>query len=196
MEKLILSIVALFFIVAPADLKTLPEISPMYIEEAMLSEEENHAAELFNTSERRRVYDFKVKNAPVGVEISTYQLEDGSWRVISRENRQVMNKRGRIALGFDNIGDGIRVALQDSETGVVSSYTTDAVADCGDMGWAAGVLSGHEKIGYDEEKPLILQVVTSGNPVNYYLVQYFYTPEVYEDYDYEQVFAVTIRFYR
>ena len=137
-----------------------------------------------------------MKNAPAGVEISTYQLEDGSWSVISREDRQVMNKKGRIALGFDNIGDGIRVALQDSETGVVSSYTTDAVAGCGDMGWAAGVLSGHEKISYDEEKPLILQVVTSGNPVNYYLVQYFYTPEVYEDYDYEQVFAVTIRFYR
>ena len=47
---------------------------------------------------------------------------------------------------------------------------------------------------YEEEIPLAVQIITSKNEVVSYQVDYFNSPEEYEKYGYEGVFAITVRF--
>ena len=56
------------------------------------------------------------------------------------------------------------------------------------------ILSEKTEFAYEEEIPLVVQIITSKNEVISYQVDYFNSPEEYEKYGYEGVFAITIRF--
>ena len=62
------------------------------------------------------------------------------------------------------------------------------------MGYATSVLSDKQEIVYDQEIPLVIQIITSKNEVHSYVVDYFFQPEEYENYDYEYVYAITVLF--
>lgn len=52
------------------------------------------------------------------------------------------------------------------------------------------------EIIYEKEISLVIQIMTSKDKIVSYDTDYFEHPEEYEKYDYEGVFAVTIRFSR
>ena len=62
------------------------------------------------------------------------------------------------------------------------------------MGWATSTLTDKTEIAYDQEIPLVIQIITSKNEVHSYMVDYFFQPEEYEKYDYEHVYAITVLF--
>ena len=53
---------------------------------------------------------------------------------------------------------------------------------------------GKSLFAYEEEIPLVVQIITSKNEVVSYQVDYFNSPEEYEKFEYEGVFAITVRF--
>ena len=62
------------------------------------------------------------------------------------------------------------------------------------MSCGSSRLSERREVVYEEEIPLVLQVVTSKNGTVLYDVDYFFQPEAYEDLGYEHVYAVTVMF--
>ena len=153
----------------------------MYIEEAQLTEEEKNIAELLGLNQEYRLYDFSIDDTVKSMQINIYELIDGEWHIIAGGGGQAFeDSEGRIALGFDNVADGLRIAVQ-------SEHNSG-------MGYATSTLSDKQKIVYDQEIPLVIQIITSKNEVHSYVVDYFFQPEEYEKYDYEYVYAITVLF--
>ena len=75
-----------------------------------------------------------------------------------------------------------------------TSYFKESENDITGMGYATSVLSDKQEIVYDQEIPLVIQIITSKNEVHSYVVDYFFQPEEYEKYDYEYVYAITVLF--
>ena len=55
-------------------------------------------------------------------------------------------------------------------------------------------MSEKTEFAYEEEIPLAVQIITSKHEVVSYQVDYFNSPEEYEKFGYEGVFAITVRF--
>ena len=60
------------------------------------------------------------------------------------------------------------------------------------MGSATSTLADRSDIAYEQEIPLVIQIITSKNEIHSYDVSYFEHPEEYTEY--EHVYAVTVRF--
>ena len=103
------------------------------------------------------------------------------------------NSKGRIALGFDRIGDGMTIAIQ-SEDGVSSTSHDSDIENEDNLGLTTSKLSEKKEIVYEEEIPLAIQIATSKNEISSYVLDYFYQPEEYEKFDYEHVYAITVEF--
>ena len=160
-------------------------LDQMYIEEAQLTEEEKNIAELLGLNQEYRLYDFSLDDTVKSMQINTYELIDGEWHIVAE---------GRLALGFDNLADGLRIAIQSEHNNGSTSYFKESENDITGMGYATSVLSDKQEIVYDQEIPLVIQIITSKNEVHSYVVDYFFQPEEYEKYDYEYVYAITVLF--
>lgn len=173
-----------------------PQASPsMYIEPAQLSEEENQIAELLGADKSQRIFDFVVDDTVQSYQVNTYQLIDGRWELQNGGGGSAFtDTSGRIALGFDKLAEGIRVAAQSEHSGGSTIYKRELEPELIDMGYATAYLSNKTEIIYEEEIPLVIQVMTSKGQIISYDVEYFKNPEEYEKLDYEGVFAVTVRF--
>ena len=95
---------------------------------------------------------------------------------------------------YDNLADGLRIAIQSEHNNGSTSYFKESENDITGMGYATSVLSDKQEIVYDQEIPLVIQIITSKNEVHSYVVDYFFQPEEYEKYDYEYVYAITVLF--
>lgn len=167
----------------------------MYIEAAQLTEEEQNIAELLGLNQEHRIYDFSLDNTVKSMQINTYELIDGEWNLVSGGGGQAFEDLdGRLALGFENIGDGLRIAVQSEHNGGSTSYFKEIKNDITGMGLNTSVLTSQKEIVYEEEIPLAIQIITSKNEVHSYMVDYFFQPEEYEKYDYEYVYAITVLF--
>ena len=62
------------------------------------------------------------------------------------------------------------------------------------MSISTSALTDTEKISYEKEIPLAVQIITSKDEVNSYDPSYFFKPDEYEKYGYEHVYAVTVTF--
>ena len=103
--------------------------------------------------------------------------------------------KGRIALGFERLDEGMRVAIQSEHTGGSTEYQSERNEDLEEIGsFATSILSEKTEFNYEEEIPLVVQVITSKNEIVSYQVDYFNSPKEYEKLGYEGVFAITIRF--
>lgn len=167
----------------------------MYIEEAQLTEEEKNIAELLGLSREYRLYDFQLDDTVKSMQINTYELVDGEWHIIVGGGGQAFeDSKGRLALGFDNLADGLRIAVQSEHNSDSTTYFNENKNDLTDMSYTTSALSENKEIIYDQEIPLVIQIITSKNEVHSYQVDYFFQPEEYEKYDYEHVYAVTALF--
>ena len=167
----------------------------MYIEEAQLTEEEKNIAELLGLNQEYCLYDFSIDDTVKSMQINIYELIDGEWHIIAGGGGQAFeDSEGRLALGFDNVADGLRIAVQSEHNSGSTSYFKESKNDITGMGYATSTLSDKQKIVYDQEIPLVIQIITSKNEVHSYVVDYFFQPEEYEKYDYEYVYAITVLF--
>ncbi|MCM1119171.1 MAG: hypothetical protein NC543_07395 [bacterium] len=167
----------------------------LYIEPAQLTEEEQQLAELLGANTGQRIFDFALDDTVQSIQINSYRLIDGNWELEMGGGGQIFSdKHGRIALDFDRLSEGLRVALQSERHGGSTSYEREVDDAFTDMGYATSVLSARTEITYEKEIPLVLQIVTAKDRVISYSADYFDHPEELEKLDYEGVYALTVRF--
>ncbi len=171
------------------------DLNQMYIEEAQLTKKEKNIAELLGLNQEYRLYDFFIDDTVKSMQINTYELIGGEWHIVAGDGGQAFeDSEGRLALGFDNIADGLRIATQSKHNSGSTSYFKERKNDITGMGWATSTLTNKTEITYDQEIPLVIQIITSKNEIHSYMVDYFFQPEEYEKYDYEHVYAITVLF--
>lgn len=175
---------------------TQDEVQNNYIEKAELSEEEEKILELLVDTSNDKIYDFKIDGDVKTIQISLNELEDGKWVFLSGNLEQFKDKDGRIALSFENAAEAMRIAVQSKNSSGYSSYNTEFVKELNrdDLGLSETSLYTREEIQYEKEIPLVIQTLSSEETELSYDLDSFYTPEVYEEEDYEHIYAVTIMF--
>jgi len=191
---LFLLITAMICIMGCSD--TPEKMNKMYIEPAQLTEEEEQIAALLGLNTKQRIFDFVLDETVQSIQVNTYRLIDGEWKLETGGGGQAFSDaKGRIALGFERLDEGIRIAIQSEHTGGSTEYESERNEDLEEIGgYATSILSEKTEFEYEEEIPLAVQVITSGNNVVSYQVDYFNSPEEYEKLGYEGVFAITVKF--
>ncbi len=197
MKKLLATALVLIGMISMVGCSETPETAEkMYIEPAQLTEEEENIATLLGLNTEQRIFDFELNESVQSVQVNTYRLIDGEWKLETGGGGQAFSDtEGRIALSFDRLDEGIRIAIQSEHTDGSTEYNGETSEDLKGIGsFATSVLSEKTEIVYEEEIPLAVQVITVNNQVVSYHVDYFHSPEEYEKIGYEGVFAITIRF--
>lgn len=168
----------------------------MYIEPAQLTEEEEKIAALLGVDTQQKIYDFVLDETVQSIQVNTYRLMDGEWKLETGGGGQAFSDaKGRIALSFERLDEGIRIAIQSEHTGGSTKYDSERNEDLNEIGsYTTSILSEKTEFAYEEEIPLAVQIITSKNEVVSYQVDYFNSPEEYEKFGYEGVFAITVRF--
>lgn len=197
MKKLIIAVLLMLGMISLVGCSHTPKTAEkMYIEPAQLTEEEENIAELLGLNSKQRIFDFVLDESVQSIQVNTYRLIDGAWKLEAGGGGQAFSDtKGRIALGFERLDEGIRIAIQSDHTGGSTEYKSERSEELKEIGgFTTSVLSEKTAVVYEEEIPLAIQVITSSNRVVSYQVDYFNSPEEYEKLGYEGVFAVTIQF--
>lgn len=167
----------------------------MYIEPAQLSAEEQALGDLLGMDSSHRIFDFQLDEGVQSIQVTSYELIDGQWAHMGGGTHAFHDTSGRLALGFDRLDEGLRVAIQSEHSGgATSSLREIPSSNESEMGITTSTLAQRSPVTYEEEIPLAIQIVTSQNTVHSYIVDFFFEPEEYAKYGYEHVYAVTIRF--
>lgn len=167
----------------------------MYVEPAQLTQKEQKIAELLGLNTEHRIFDFAVDGTAQSIQVNSYELVDGSWsRVSGGGGCALRGTEGRVALGFDRIEDGLRIALQLPNGYNITTYNTVPETENSGFGRATSVLHDRTEVVYDQELPLVLQIETSKNEVRSFGVSSFEHPEELAECGYERVYAITILF--
>ncbi|MDF3000893.1 MAG: hypothetical protein K0Q48_1012 [Bacillota bacterium] len=167
----------------------------MYLAPAKLSEAEEKLANLLGEDGTNYIYDFKLSDTVKSVQVNTYELKDGAWQLIAGGGGYAFSdERGRLALAFDKLETGMRIALQGEKSNSSTTYASEPSAESTQMSSATSWLQNSEELLYEKEIPLVVQVLTTQNSISAHGLEAFENPEEYAKYGYEHVFAVTIRF--
>ena len=197
MKKLIVTVLMMVGMISMVGCSDAPKTAEkMYIEPAQLTEEEEKIAALLGLNTEQRIFDFELDETVQSIQVNTYRLIEGEWKLETGGGGQAFSDTdGRIALAFDRLDEGLRIAIQSDHTGGSTEYKSERNEDLEEIGsFATSVLSEKIEFDYEEEIPLAVQVITSNNQIMSYQVDYFHSPEEYEKLGYEGVFAITIRF--
>ena len=191
---LVLAMVGLLSMVGCSDIEKTD--GKMYIEPAQLTEEEEKIAALLGLDTQQKIYDFVLDKKVQSIQVNTYRLMDGEWKLEAGGGGQAFSDvEGRIAFSFERLDKGLRTAIQSEHTDGSTEFKNESNGDLNEIGsFATSVLSEKTEFVYEEEIPLAVQIITSKNEVVSYQVDYFNSPEEYEKFGYEGVFAITIRF--
>lgn len=168
----------------------------MSIQPAQLTQAESNLAKLLDVGlEPFRIFDFTVSDKVQSIQINTYELVDGQWEVVVGGGGQSFSDpKGRVALSFGKLTEGVRVAFQGETSSGATSYTINPEEDVSAMTCATSSLARSVPVAYEEEVPLVIQVVTTRNEIRSYDVEYFNKPEEYGKLGYEHVYAITVLF--
>lgn len=194
MKKLICCIVCGVFLAALSGCAAQPKHPAMYLQRAALTEQEKSIATLLDTDDGQPIYDFVLDNTVQSVAVNVYRLTDGAWEPIVDGGQVFSDAKGRLALGFDNIAEGVRIALQSDGSNGATSHRTVSEEDFSGMSRATAFLDDTTEIIYEQEMPLVVQISTTKNGIRSFDVDTFFTPEQYESYGYEHVYAITLQF--
>ena len=197
MKKLIVALLVMIGIISMIGCSaTSKTADKMYIEPAQLTEEEEKIAALLGLDTQQKIYDFVLDETVQSIQVNTYRLMDGEWKLEAGGGGQAFSDvEGRIAFSFERLDKGLRTAIQSEHTDGSTEFKNESNGDLNEIGsFATSVLSEKTEFVYEEEIPLAVQIITSKNEVVSYQVDYFNSPEEYEKFGYEGVFAITIRF--
>lgn len=167
----------------------------MYIEEAQLNQSETAIAKLLGANTQQLICDFKLDETVQSFHLNTYELKDGAWEQISGGGGHAWSgKEGRMALEFDVIPDGMRIAVQNGDDLSATKHTSAVQLDTTGMSRSTAMLSDRTEIVYGQEIPLVLQTYTDQMEHRSYMPETFFTPEVYAEEGFTHVYAITIMF--
>ncbi|MBQ4553332.1 MAG: hypothetical protein IJA59_10330 [Clostridia bacterium] len=165
----------------------------MYIEPAQLSKEEQAIVNLLDAS-RARIFDFKLTDELKSAHIKVYRLEDGAWVPASGGGSlRIEGKKSRLALDFDVLADDLYVALQGTESSAVKRIAPEKM-DRGKMSVTTTSLANRTEMQYEQEVPLIVQIISEKDVIMSYGPEIFSDPARLQQYGYEYVYAVTVMF--
>lgn len=167
----------------------------MVIETAKLSKaEENIKKLLGNAHGSEYIFDFRLDDQVKSIEVNTYELEDGAWKLTSGGGGQSLDeKAGRLALKFDVLGEDLRVAIQTGDEISASEFRSAEPLE--NYGSTATGSMPHAVIEYGKEIPLALQVNTSKTAVRALDPEgAFRNPGEIAEYGYERVCLLTVMF--
>ena len=165
----------------------------MYIEPAQLSKEEENIGKLLGLDTDHIIYDFTLEDGVQTMEVNTYILIDGEWDMISGGGQAFEDTTGRIALGYDKIAEGVIVAIQSDNENGATSYIPTIDEDFSKITIGTTKLNNRTKISFDEEIPVVLQIMTTKNGIrNQPIIEQFFEPNTLEEHEY--VYAITVRF--
>lgn len=170
------------------------EGNEMYIEPAQLNEDEKKMAQLLGGMEGQTIFDFSADDTVRSLIITTWKLEDGQWVEYMLDSQRLDESSGRIALSFENLTAGCRIAVQTQSGFSASTRHGEADEELEGMGCTTAYLPQRKEIKYGEDIALVIQTFTDKNEVISYDPDYFEHPEEYEKLGYEGVFAVTACF--
>lgn len=172
------------------------------IQPAQLTAEEEALAKLLDVSmDSYRIFDFEIGSGKEkegegaqSVQLTLYELADGEWAAKAQVQRAFSGAKGRVALSFGKIAEGVNLSIQSE--GFFESMTLDKLTDSGtaSMSYTTSILTESASMELDQETPLAIQIVTSKNDIQSYGVQYFDMPREYAKHGYEHVYAVTVMF--
>ncbi len=166
----------------------------MYIEPAQLNEDEKKMAQLLGGLEGQTIFDFSADDSVRSLTITGWKLENGEWKAQFMDGQRLDEGSGRIALGFEDIAAGCRIAVQTQSGFNASTGSSEPDEKLEGMGRTTAYLPQRREIEYEEEIALVIQTFTDKNEVISYDPEYFKYPEEYEKLGYEGVFAVTACF--
>ncbi|NLM06107.1 MAG: hypothetical protein GX219_04210 [Tissierellia bacterium] len=128
---------------------------------ANLSDEEEKLGKLSGLGVNQYIYDFVLEDGVESMEVNTYRLVDGKWDSISSSKEVFKDSTGRLALGYETIADGVRVAVQSEGNNGISSYVPDYKEDTSYMSGMRKKLNERQEISFNEEFPLVWEIRTS-----------------------------------
>lgn len=163
----------------------------MYIEAAKL---DNQAESVMQLLGKGHLYDFRLDGNMKSMQINAYELIDGQWSMITGGGMAVSGDKGRLGITFDQIGDGLRVAVQSGSENSVTAYSKDTGRNEKPMARLSCMLSGRKAVNYEQEIPLAVQIIAAGSAASPEGVEGFFTPEIYAGKGYEHVYALTVIF--
>ncbi len=168
--------------------------SSMNIAPAELNDDEKQILQLIGEDKKDRVYDFSLDENVKQAVFQLYELVGDEWQLLSSDAMDFQATNGRFALEFDILGEDLRIALQD-QNGVQSSSSTpsDEFANTS-MSKTLSTLGQAQEIVYYQEIQLAIQILTNKNNIHSYIVDKFFQPQLYAEYDYEYVYALTVTF--
>ena len=163
----------------------------MQIAPAKLTDQESKIVKLVQDNHSNAIFDFTVDQDVRSFSTTCWQLDEkGKWAAIHTMNNPVTTQSGdRIAISFDNIGDGMRLGIQNGGDVSANELNTNQNVNIEGMSKTTSLASSAAKIEYEKEIPLAMQIITSKQEVMSYEVDSFYTPEKYQDLEYEHVYA-------
>ncbi len=163
---------------------------------ASLSESERRLGWLLGLDDGQWLFDFSTGDEIQSMRIAVYRLADGQWEsALSGRGYACTAGKGRMVVGFDDLAEGVRFAVQGSDMNVRSGGTqiTGSPID-NSLGRLIVCLDHAVAIVPDQEIPVALQVLSSQMEMPNYSLDVFHTPEVIADDGHEAVYAVTVTF--
>ncbi len=142
------------------------------------------------------VFDYALNNDAQGVKIEVYILLDGAWETMTGDNfSDLAFDKGRIALSYDHLMDGMGVALQGKQTDWLGRFTAPSQMDITGRALYNKEFETQQPIEYGVEIPLAIQAVSSqSGRYTQSVEECFQNPEVLAPYAYDFVYAVTVEF--
>lgn len=162
------------------------------LKKAELTQEERDVMSLLGGG-KTAIFDFALDDSIKTVRVERYELcAKGEWEAFGGGSFAVTGT-GRIALTLDPAHDEIRVAIQDEHG---TSAIRNTYPENGRVGQniATSLPEGEMRFGAGQEVPLAVQVLTGQKEIVTYTTDYFFRPEEYLQYGYENVYAVTVTF--
>lgn len=166
----------------------------MYIEPARLNEDEKKMAQLLGGLEDQTIFDFSADDSVRSLTITGWKLENGEWKAQFVDGQRLDESSGRIALSFEDITEGCRIAVQTQSGFNAGSGSSEPDEKLEGMGRTTAYLAQRREIEYGEEIALMIQTFTDKSEVISYDPEYFEHPEEYEKLGYDGVFAITACF--
>jgi len=195
MKKVFLLIAVLTLSISTIGCSASSSKSDMQIEPAKLTEQESHIVKLIQSVNPSAIFDYTINSEIKSVSITSYKLDkNGKWLVnIGPCNFPLKNSTGRIAISFDILVNGLRVAIQEGDSITSNETKSGEKIDTKDMGNAISFASA-EIIEGEKEIPLVIQMFTPKKEFQSYGVEFFNNPEEYLKRGYEDVYVVAIKF--